>query len=444
MAGVRKKPLSCGKYQGWYRDHRGARVFFTGTRKQLKTRRIAEHLEDEHIQIRLGYKKVKTSAAKYAKRSFREVADEYLAWGNSQGGRGGRPWGKTHARERKSKLAWWEECLGLEVLGDLEGILPRVEAALRELQEVGHSGNGPGLSGKSIANYAESLKSFCNWAIQRSYLDTDPLTNIASFDTTPESRRRALAPEEIRKVIEVAPEDRRILYEIAFMTGLRAGELRALTLENLDVKRNVLILNPAWTKNRKPGLQPIPRKLVERLLEYGESGKAKDLYERHYGRKDAQMEGIPENPLLFVPTHTARDFKKDLKAAGVAVDISGEGKLDFHSLRVSFITFIVDAGASVKEGQTLARHATPDLTMNVYARTNDERLAAIVEKVGNTVLPESECALCVHQEGNGTQHDFSKYVTGIVLDADGKWWRRRDSNPRPRTGTCRLYMFSPD
>jgi len=42
MAGVRSKPRANGKYQGWYTNYTGHRVFFTGTRKQAETRRIAK------------------------------------------------------------------------------------------------------------------------------------------------------------------------------------------------------------------------------------------------------------------------------------------------------------------------------------------------------------------------------------------------------------------
>jgi len=395
MAGVRSKPRANGKYQGWYTHYTGRRVFFFGTHKEAETRRIAERLEDEHRQIRLGYRPAPNSAATHAKRPFREVADEYLAWGNAQGGRGGRAWGRTHAKERRNKLSWWKERLELETLGDLTAILPRVEAVLRELQTAGRNGKGQGASGKTLANYAEALQSFCSWAKRRGYLDMDPLDGMAPFDTTPETKRRALRPEEIRKVLEVAPEHRRILYEVAFTTGLRAGELRALTPESIDVECGALILDPAWTKNRKPGLQPIPRALVGKLVAFGEAGTAKTLYERHYGRKDARPEGIPESPLLFVPTQTARDLRKDLEVAGVADFKSGEGKVDFHSCRLAYVTFIFEAGATVKEGQALARHATPDLTMNVYARARNERLAALAEKVGETVLSGPKRALCV-------------------------------------------------
>ena len=419
MAGVRSKPQPNGKYQGWYGDYTRQRVFFIGTRKEAETRRMAERLEDEHRQIRLGYRPVPNSAAKHAKRPFSEVREEYLAWGKAQGGRGGRPWGRTHARERENKLAWWEGRLSLETLADLTGVLPRVEAVLRELQTNGRKTKGRGLSGKSLANYADALRSFCNWAKRRGYLDANPLDSMAPFDTTPKTMRRAMTPEEIRKILAAAPDRRRILYEVAFTTGLRAGELRALSVDNVDAERGALILDPAWTKNRKPGLQLLPRALVGRLVAFGQSGTAKRLYERHYGRKDAKPEGIPEAPLLFVPTHTARDLREDVEAAGVPVFKPGEGKVDFHACRVAYVTLIMEAGATVKEGQALARHATPGLTMNVYARARNERLAELIEKVGGTVLSEQNRAVCVHKAAAGAEGLSHNALQGNTLQGAG-------------------------
>ncbi|HOH80741.1 MAG TPA: hypothetical protein PLS25_03885 [Methanoregulaceae archaeon] len=121
MAGVRADKRGRGKYQGWYTNFHGERVFFTGTRSKTETKQMAERLEDEHRQIRLGFRPPPTSALEHMKRAFREVADEYLEWGNSQGGRQGRPWGKTHARERKNKLEWWQKRLELSRLSDLSG-----------------------------------------------------------------------------------------------------------------------------------------------------------------------------------------------------------------------------------------------------------------------------------------------------------------------------------
>jgi len=70
-----------------------------------------------------------------------------------------------------------------------------------------------------------------------------------------------------------------------------------------------------------------------------------------------------------------------LGKAGIPKMAAG-GKVDFHSLRVSFVTNVIEAGASVKEAQVLARHSTPTLTLNVYARTRPERLVGVADAIG--------------------------------------------------------------
>ena len=44
-------------------------------------------------------------------------------------------------------------------MGDLVGVLGRVEKQLRELQTIGRTG-------KTIANYAATLGAFCDWCVQ--------------------------------------------------------------------------------------------------------------------------------------------------------------------------------------------------------------------------------------------------------------------------------------
>ena len=84
--------------------------------------------------MRLGYRPAPLSGDKHRKRPFEEVKSEYIAWGESQGGRMRKPWAAWHAQKRHTHLLWWAERLGLDVLADLEGILPRVEQELRCLQ----------------------------------------------------------------------------------------------------------------------------------------------------------------------------------------------------------------------------------------------------------------------------------------------------------------------
>lgn len=54
---------------------------------------------------------------------------------------------------------------------------------------------------------------------------------------------------------------------------------------------------------------------------------------------------------------------------------------DFHALRHTFITRLVKAGVKPKEAQTLARHSTITLTMDRYAHSGLNDIAAAVESL---------------------------------------------------------------
>jgi integrase len=52
----------------------------------------------------------------------------------------------------------------------------------------------------------------------------------------------------------------------------------------------------------------------------------------------------------------------------------GEGKIVFHSLRMTYCSLLDYQGASAKKTQELARHSTPTVTMNSYVRTREDRV----------------------------------------------------------------------
>ena len=60
-------------------------------------------------------------------------------------------------------------------------------------------------------------------------------------------------------------------------------------------------------------------------------------------------------------------------------------------MRVSHIQMGIELGFDVKTAQALARHKTPDMTMNVYAKVNPDRLRKAVDTLGRAVS-EAEAA----------------------------------------------------
>ena len=109
------------------------------------------------------------------------------------------------------------------------------------------------------------------------------------------------------------------------------------------------------------------------------------MYRRQFIRGGSKAEHLGE-PLLYVPTHPSRTLRTDLQAAGIPIRTE-EGKIDFHALRVAFVSFVVETGADLKTAQSLARHTTPELTMNVYTKVRGTRLSEVAEAVGRIILP---------------------------------------------------------
>ena len=310
---------------------------------------------------------------------------------------------------RTAQLQWWAKVLGLQTLEDMIGVLPRVEKALRELSK--------DRAGKTVANYAESIGALCDWCLQRGYLAEDPLKAMAPFDTTPQTMRRALSMEEIARVLEVCTPHRRLLLETAFFSGLRANELRNLTLDHLTDNPCGVRLDAAWTKNRQKGFQPIPQDLANRLRDFGQSAQAAALYGRHKARKDS-THPAPMNPLLYVPSNTSRVLDEALDLAGIPKNAPG-GKLDFHACRLAYINFVIESGATVREAQALARHSTPEMTMNVYGRVRPERLSTTVEGIAQELKAVQKRAIYVPRKAVGAEPQSATPFNNRKLHPDG-------------------------
>lgn len=398
MAGVCGKRLRSGKWRFWIMDRNGEQKFHTGLRDRGETLAIARRKEDDERQIRLGYRPAPTKADRAQELKLAPLANQYLEWGCKLGGRGGRPWSVDHAKLRCNQLRFWQEELKLKALSDLQDqpnarqtILERVEDTIADQLDAG-------AAGKTVSNTVNGLRAFINWLITRKYLgrDDDPLSALEPIDRSPQRIRRAGNVEELQAIFGVATPDRRLLYATAFVTGLRGKELRLLEPGDVDVTMGGIHLDPAWTKNRKPGFQVVPRHLLEILLEQAALGVTDELYRKNF-RRSSSTNPPPEGRLLYVPSHPERVMYRDMAAAGVE-KVTDRGILDFHAVRKSFVTFLLhDPALAPKEVQELSRHADLDLTMNVYGESRQDEMRDAVSRLYSMTLTGSEHAHSMHE-----------------------------------------------
>lgn len=421
MIGSDGKPVMLPKWRTVIVDHKGVRRTITLSSNKQQAQKQADMLEQREREIKMGIRAVPTPQDKNQSRPFDDVFAEYMAWGRAQGGRRGMPWDTEHATKKERDILVWRTVLELKLLGDLYGILPRVEAECRAMLD---SGNG----GKTVSNKVLHLRSLILWCKKRKYLMEDPLEELGKFDTTPKRIRRAMLLDELKRLLRLCAPHRQLLYEVAACSGLRENELRQLEPSFLDRDACAIRIPKEIDKSRKERLQMIPSTLMARLVAFVESGEVFTLYNKAYGRQ-GKREGKkqpPENPLLYVPSNSATALKKDLLAAGIA-PVTEKGYLDFHALRTAYINFVLDSGANVKTAQELARHSTPDMTMNVYGRARDEKMREAVETVGNMLFEDND-GQEAPDHGRENSRTFAERGKSSTLSEDASLATARDAS----------------
>jgi integrase len=235
------------------------------------------------------------------------------------------------------------------------------------------------MSARSAHNYLTSGKAFFAWMIRSKRATENPLACLSKPQVTPKLRkhvRRSLEIDEAMELLRVTKAgpvccrmtglDRYWLYRVALETALRAGELRTLTPESfhLDDDEPSVYLPGDDTKNRQDAELPLKPKTVRDIRPY--------LQDKTPGVAVFQMP---------IPATTVRLLKFDLAAAKIPYADDAGRVVDFHSLRVSAITWMAASGATVKVLQQFARHSDASLTLGTYTKVLAGGLADAASKV---------------------------------------------------------------
>ena len=158
-------------------------------------------------------------------------------------------------------------------------------------------------------------------------------------DKDPEWRAQAIyTRDEVERIISDSriPEDRRVLYALEALAGLRHGEAAELRWGHYDEKAEPLgALNVGKTKSRVPRGVPVHVTLARVLAEWKLAG-----WERTYGRSPT-----PDDFITPTRNATARDAAWTIKQLHEDLDMLGLRRRRGHDLRRTFITLAQVDGA---------------------------------------------------------------------------------------------------
>ena len=196
------------------------------------------------------------------------------------------------------------------------------------------------------------------WA--RAELTLDTLVDAAE-------RGRARMRPEAAEQFDRLGRERALMYRVLVTTGLRRGELAALTVGDvlLDDDRPAIVLRGADAKNGKRATLPLRADVAAELRAWVDE-KAEAVCRQRVGVAGVTLPPADE-PLFDVPAKLVRILDRDLAAAGIPKRDERGRTVDVHAMRGTFATHLAAAGVSVVTLKTLMRHARIETTLKHYA-----------------------------------------------------------------------------
>ena len=209
-----------------------------------------------------------------------------------------------------------------------------------------------------------NLGSALNKAVTEKYLISNPCDGIKRFKI-PEKQPLFFTETDFKLLMNVVEvQDLKDIIEFALNTGLKQMELLTLEWNQINFKDNLLILDNRnhLTKSKKIRTIPLNIKVLQILTER----------ERHTHSNLV----FTFNNLPIKQDFISKTFKKFVKKANL------NSKLNFHSLRHTFASWLVQRGVSIYEISKLLGHSDIKTT-EIYSHLRAEDLRKSVNLLNN-------------------------------------------------------------
>ncbi|MGD9105209.1 MAG: tyrosine recombinase XerC [Desulfobacterales bacterium] len=223
----------------------------------------------------------------------------------------------------------------------------------------------------TIARKLSAIRSFFRYLVKRGIILDNPLDSIL----TPKQQKTIpvyLPVDDMFRLLDSIKTNTlfglrsRAIFETLYSSGIRVSELVGMNMFDVDFTKQVIRVVGKGNKER---IVPVGRKALTAISDY---------------RKRLQSEaGIrtDENTPLFLnknkgrltPRSIARILEKTAKECGLLIPVSP------HSMRHSFATHLLDAGADLRVVQELLGHKSLSTTQK-YTHVSIDRLMETYDK----------------------------------------------------------------
>ncbi len=233
-----------------------------------------------------------------------------------------------------------------------EGVLQEYLFFLRERE----------YASSTVARKIAAVKSFIHFLVAVEVIGRDPSTELDS-PKVKKQLPRPINPEEIERLLSApvatksskAARDKALM-EVLYASGMRVTELVSLNLDDVNLDKRTVVCGAGSKRSREVPIYPVASAALGYYLEHGRPKLINDdeeqaLFLNHRGQR------LTRQGLWLI-------IKRYVKQVKI------EGAVTPHTLRHSFATHMLNAGADLREVQERLGHANLSTTQ-VYRQVSD-------------------------------------------------------------------------
>lgn len=225
-------------------------------------------------------------------------------------------------------------------------------------------------------------KSAVNNAIKKRMISTNKFNDIDKIKE-PKVIHNHLSIKQIKLLLELAKngikgfeKQRKKYYTMLYVfigTGMRAGEVLALNVNDFHYETKTLIVNKQFSKNELKATKTdtsnrkvyIFQELADVIEDYKKEVKGEILFSNETGG------------YMNLRNFGERYWKRLKEIAGIT------DRLRIHDLRGSYIDMLLSSGLSPKFAQNQVGHSKTQTTLDVYAQNNTDMIQIANNKIND-------------------------------------------------------------
>ena len=224
-------------------------------------------------------------------------------------------------------------------------------------------------------------------ALKRKIISDNPMLDVRKPKSTKKTKKiRALTLDEQKKLVEVIRTENVRYAEqmlISMFTGMRMGEINALSVNDLNTNFNFINIDKTISKgehgeafvndtaktengNRQIPINETVRPVIEKIISEYKATDDNVLFHTSAGT-------------LIATSVVNTEFRRIVNKYGIQ-DKTVKGDLSLHSLRHTYATRCIESGMPPKVLQHLMGHSDIKVTLDTYADVFDNFQSISVEK----------------------------------------------------------------